>query len=178
MIARLEKLQAEKKRFSSGGELSNHLKNNEALRRDIEALSRAFLNKSVSGCSNCYMDAYLELINLNIKKAMTKVNSKFKLRAGALLRSPDGDISKNVSQFNLTDDLAIDHLKANPNSIKYFDKYPTQEEIDEIFGVGWFEVQPVQIQTEDTKDESIEYLNNRIAELEKLLQAKEIKKAK
>ena len=182
MIERLEKLQAEKKRFSNGSDLDNQLKTNKALQREIEVLSKAFLNKSVSGCSNCYMDAYIELVNLNIKKAMAKVNSKFKLRAGALLRSSDGDISKNVSQANLDDDKAIYHLKANPKAIKYFEKLPTQEELDEIFGEGYFEIQPEQIETiVDEANETIESLQNRITELEKELsdlQPKEVKKVK
>ena len=106
-------------------ELSLALKSDLALRSRIETLSRIYLHRTVSGCNNCYCDAYLELIHLNIDKAMAQENSKFKLKAGALLRDVvNHDISLTTTQHNLTDELALYHLKTHPEYAPLFEKLP------------------------------------------------------
>lgn len=130
MIERLKILKTSKGQFANNSELSERLKNDEALRKEVETLSRAFLNKTVSGCNNCYADAYYELINLDIQKAMDKEKCQFKLRAGALLRDINGDIGKNMTQANITDDLSLYHLKTNPNNKRLFHTLP--ESLDKL----------------------------------------------
>jgi len=125
MIRRLEIFQADKGRFNGIGELSQRLKTDKALRDEIEILTKAFLNKNVSGCSNCYADAYIELINLNIQTIMEKKKTKFVLLAGALLRDVvNGDAKKLCSQANITDELALYHLKTNPKCRDLFQQLP------------------------------------------------------
>lgn len=125
MIQRLIKFQENKGQFANGSELFNACKSNKDLRSEIETLSRYFLNRSVSGCQNCYMDAYIELSNLNIQKVMEKQKCDFKLRAGALLRDVAGrDSKKNCTNANITNELALHHLKTNPGCRKYFEKVP------------------------------------------------------
>ncbi|OJV40831.1 MAG: hypothetical protein BGO29_14785 [Bacteroidales bacterium 36-12] len=125
MINRLRVLQANKGQFANGRELSSACKTNKDLRHEIEVLSKHILNKNVSGCQNCYMDAYIELVNLNINKVMEKQKCDFRLRAGVLLRDVvSRDPKKNCSNANITNELALYHLKTNPECRKYFDKIP------------------------------------------------------
>jgi hypothetical protein len=131
MIERLTLLQANKGQFAKGGELSKACKTDAALRHEIEVLAKHYLSKSVSGCSNCYFDAYFELINLKLETAMSKDTCKFKLKAGALLQDVvNYDNGLLCSNANITDDLALYHLKTNKNAAKYFQELP--ENVDEL----------------------------------------------
>ena len=52
-------------------------------------------------------------------------NRLFELKAGALLIDVErGDNSKMATQHNLTDELALYHLRTNPKCIRLFTKYP------------------------------------------------------
>lgn len=129
MIERLKIIQANKGQFASGGELSKACKTESGLRHEIEVLAKHYLNKTVSGCSNCYFDAYFELINLKFETAMAKDTCKFKLKAGALLHDVvNYDNSLLCSNANITDELALYHLKTNPKSIRLFEKTPDDVE--------------------------------------------------
>jgi hypothetical protein len=125
MLDRLIKLQQDKKRFANGGELFQACRFDIELRKEIDSLSKQFLHRSPNGCSNCYMDAYLELINLDISKIKVMAESKFKLSHGVLLADVvNHDISKYMTVHNTTDELALYHLKTNPDSAKYFAELP------------------------------------------------------
>ncbi|MCL1936818.1 MAG: hypothetical protein FWF52_00275 [Candidatus Azobacteroides sp.] len=125
MIERLEALKS--KKFSNATELRNALKNDSQLRNEVEALSKYFLGRSVSGCGNCFFDAYMELIN---RKKMEE-KSKFQLPRGIVLYDPiNKDANKILTAANCTDELALYHLKYNPNCRKYFSGLP--ENIDEL----------------------------------------------
>ena len=131
MISRLKKLQEESNQFANPSELITSLKTNLALRNEIEFLSKAIFHKSVSGCSNCYFDAYIQLKSLNIDTVMEKIKCLFLLLAGALLHdviNQDNDLL--CSNANITDDLALYHLKTNPGCRKYFQELP--ENVDEL----------------------------------------------
>jgi hypothetical protein len=129
MIERLKQLQSTGGQFANIGNLSSELITNYALRKEIETLSKAFLNREVSGCKNCYADAYMELITLSIEKAMVKQASKFELIRGKLLRDIiNMDVSKNMTQANITDELSLYHLKTNPECVKFFAKLPNDWE--------------------------------------------------
>lgn len=110
MIERLKILKEQRGRFSNGREAASCLLKDQDLRHEIEVLSRVFLGKIVSGCGDCYAEAYAKLLNLNLKIAMEKLEVKFKLRAGALLEDIN-DHSKTISQANITDELALHHLR-------------------------------------------------------------------
>jgi len=131
MIERLKALQMNRKQFANSSELFPHLSTDSDLRIEIESLSKAIFHKSVSGCSNCYFDAYIELISLNLNIAMEKLKCSFLLLAGALLHDVvnfDNDLL--CSNANITDDLALYHLKTNPNCRQYFQTLP--ENVDEL----------------------------------------------
>ena len=125
MIERLKQLQANKVQFTAGGKLYDACKSDDNLRRDIEVLAKHYLHRSVSGCQNCYMDAYIQLATLNLEKVMNTENCDYKLRNGALLRDRiNQDVSLNCTNNNISNELALYHLKTNPGCVKYFEKFP------------------------------------------------------
>lgn len=74
------------------------------------------------GCSDCYRDAYMEiLIYLKRNKAMPK-KSDFVLKAGAIITF-FGE-PKCYSNANITDEAAIRFLALNPSNEKLFEKLP------------------------------------------------------
>ena len=123
MINRLKEFQARRSEFVNGADLSSCLVSNKELRNEIEILSKAFFHKNVSGCSNCYMDAYVKLMNLKIEEAMQKIECPFKLKAGALLQDIN-DRTKLCSQANITTELALHHLSKNPDCKRLFIQLP------------------------------------------------------
>ncbi len=83
---------------------------------------REELNKS---CSECWVDAYVLLMKAEPERFKKEENRAFELRAGALLLDiKGGDSTKMCTRVNLTDELALFHLKAEPRNIEYFSKYP------------------------------------------------------
>ena len=114
------------KKFNNANELRDALKNDNQLKHEVEVLAKHFLGRSVSGCGNCFEDAYWELIN--IKNMEEK---KFKVKAGAVLYDPvNKAVDKILTAANCTDELALYHLKHNPNCKKYFSVLP--EDVDEL----------------------------------------------
>lgn len=80
------------------------------------------LNKN---CTECWVDAYAVLATMDESKFEAISTRQFDLKAGALLIDVvKGDNSKMCTRVNLTDELALYHLKTNPNCIKMFSKYP------------------------------------------------------
>lgn len=152
MIERLETIQANKKQFANGSELFNACKTDSTLRHEIEVLAKYYLNRKVSGCQNCYMDAYVELINYNLEKAMSKDTCKFKLRAGALLHDVvnfDNDLL--CSNANITNELALYHLKTNKNAKKYFQTLP--EDVDDL--IEAFKLLGEELELSDAEKEAL-----------------------
>lgn len=95
-------------------------------RSETEALYRQGyreeLNKS---CSECWVDAYVLLMKAAPEKFGKAKERAFELRAGALLLDINGgDSTKMCTRVNLTDELALFHLKADPRNIEYFSRYP------------------------------------------------------
>ena len=128
MIERLISLKSYGSKFAKGGDFATFIQTNVEFRNLLETLSRRFLKRAVNGCSNCYMDAYFELINLNIEKVMKQTETQFQLVAGALLG--ENDLDNLMTNRNTTDELAIYHLLKEPKCIKFFSKVP--ENLDEI----------------------------------------------
>lgn len=79
------------------------------------------LNKS---CSDCWFDAFILIMKTDTKKLKAMQEKRFDLRAGALLLDPYGDPAKMVTHRNLTDELALYHLRTHPDCIRLFSKYP------------------------------------------------------
>ena len=118
-------IQALRPLFNDGRSLHERVQQDGELQREISELARHYLGREVRGCSNCYSDALFELLTLNIEKAMQKEECKFKLRGGKLLLDAvNGDVSKAMTQANISDELALYHLKTNPYCEEYFEELP------------------------------------------------------
>ena len=128
MIEKLISLKSYGSNFAKGGDFATFIQTNVEFRNLLETLSRRFLKRAVNGCSNCYMDAYFELINLNIEKVMKQIETQFQLVAGALLG--ENDLDNLMTNRNTTDELAIYHLLKDPKCIRFFSKVP--ENLDEL----------------------------------------------
>lgn len=130
MVNRLLKLQSSE-RFADSSELFKALREKDALREEIRVLTKTFLKRDVAGCTNCYADAFFELLTIKKEKAMGQLNVKFELRAGALLQDvANNDIAKNMSNANITDELSIYHLRTNPDCRRFFTRLP--ENIEQL----------------------------------------------
>lgn len=95
-------------------------------------LDRAFLDKMYyelfgkeitnRGCSDCYRDAYLEImVKLRKEKAMPK-KSDYKLKAGAVIQF-FGE-SRAYTSANLTNEVAERYLSLNPGNANMFAELP------------------------------------------------------
>lgn len=137
MIEQLQQLKTERSKYAGSAELYRALKNDLALQRAVRELTKYFLKREVRGCSNCLFDAYMELIHFNLdnkeifKKIMTQENCKFSIKKGILIS--DGNSANLLSNANITDKLALFHLKRNPKLIGKFDRYP--ENWEELTGI-------------------------------------------
>lgn len=118
-------IQALRPLFNDGRSLHERVQQDGELQREISELARHYLGREVRGCTNCYSDALFELLTLNIERAMQKEECKFKLRGGKLLLDAvNGDVSKAMTQANISDELALYHLKTNPYCEEYFEELP------------------------------------------------------
>lgn len=85
-------------------------------------VSGSSLNKN---CSECWVDAYAVIIKADPAESEKRAKRKFDLKAGALLIDrKTGDNSKMCSMHNITDELALYHLRINPGCIRFFSRYP------------------------------------------------------
>jgi hypothetical protein len=124
METRLQNLKNSKRNFKSESEISLAVSVDYSLRKEIEDLSRFFLGREVNGCRNCYADAYLNLINFPQKRVFEMNKCVFELNKNKLLYDVHGDLSKLLSQANITNTLALYHLKTNPECVKFFTRMP------------------------------------------------------
>src|ERR1035437_3355977 len=176
MIERLITLQSNRKQFVNADELISSLKTDSALRNEIEFLSKVFLHKTVSGCSNCYFDSYMQLISLKIEIAMEKLKCVFLLLAGALLQDTvnyDNDLL--CSNANITDDLALYHLKSNPFCRSLFQTLP--EDVDALIEAYVLPGEEIQLSEEDQAALDLEVQNQIDAENVVIAQIVEMLKA-
>lgn len=106
------------------------IREDRGFRGQLEALyERYFHRKLNKGCTNCWLDAYVLLMRFDIGKLKSMAARKFELKAGALLidvKSGRNDLM--ATHHNLTDELALYHLRTNPKCIKHFSKYPANWE--------------------------------------------------
>lgn len=131
------KLLAYKKQAVSMSALLNLLKKDPELTSLIINLSKKYLNRVVSGCSNCMSDAFMELINLTDDKIMEKDNLLFKVKNGTVLT----DIkTRTVTEKTLTaatvnNELPLYHLLTRGAKIlKFFTLVPANiEELLEAY---------------------------------------------
>lgn len=95
-------------------------------RVETEMLYRRAYNASLNkSCGDCWIDAYAVLMKTDPVKFDALSGRSFDLRAGALLLDVvNGDNDKMCTRVNLTDELALYHLKTNPNCIDFFSRLP------------------------------------------------------
>lgn len=115
-----------RKDLKGDADLIKYLDKNPHLKGMAKNLMLFYFNEAIRGCNNCFIDATIRLLGINLDSELAnKEDCVFHLCNGALLR--DTETHKQsllVSQFNLTFENAIWHLKQNPSKIKYFDKFP------------------------------------------------------
>lgn len=135
-IERIQALKTRGAQHSNSRELLNQIKADYAFKREIGELYYEIFQKRVTGCNNCYADAFFELINLlKEEKGMeTKIEKKFIIKRGVLLYDQVNlDAGKMMSYINQTTELALYHLATNPGCVKYFAQLPDnwQEQVEE-----------------------------------------------
>lgn len=102
------------------------VKSDAAFRQQVETLYVCIFHRPLNKrCSDCWLDAFLLLRRTPTDYLMAIKQRQFELRYGALLIDVvDHDDRKMVSAHNLTDELALYHLRTNPRCIDKFTRYP------------------------------------------------------
>lgn len=110
----------------SPAEVREKFRNEPDFKTEIEDLYHGVFHEKVRRtCSNCWEDAFIMLMTKKVGQMVELSERKFELKAGAVLYDlPSGDNSKMVSRHNLTDELAVYHLRKDPSRIKFFSVYP------------------------------------------------------
>lgn len=98
-------------------------------RSAIETLYNKVCGKPIrrSGCSDCYRDAYIEVVTTLKRLGTMPTISNYVLKAGVVLS--DGFGSSNFYTLsNIPDDVAEKHLALYPNDIDLFERTPSDWE--------------------------------------------------
>lgn len=120
------------------------------------------------------MDAYIQLVTLNIEKVMNTEKCEYRLRNGALLRDAvNHDISFNCTNNNISNELALYHLKTNPGCKSKFEKLPKDYEKQ----VEAYKLHAELELSEEEKAAQKEAEISLVAEIAELLKAKTTKTA-
>lgn len=93
------------------------------------SIFRRHLNKS---CGDCWFDAYILIMRGDPVKLKVMQNKRYDLRAGAVLVDPK-DPTKTITTKNMTDELAIYHLRIHPTCKRLFSVLPENWE-EEVYG--------------------------------------------
>ncbi len=122
------------------------IKEDAGFRNTLASLYRQSFHKHLNtGCSNCWLDAFVMLRRLTKQTFEDMKNRLFELKAGALLVDViNGDNAKMATHHNLTDELALYHLRTNPKSIRLFSKYPE----------NWQELAEAEAEPQPTNEEA------------------------
>ena len=130
MTDMLERLRAYQSKYGSlkGEAYRAHtleLEKNPALHREVDELSRYFLNKSVSRCGFCLIEADLALRRITEQQMENVAHPDYELRAGTLLHDPiNKEFSKILTPRNITEDLCLYHIAFNKDALSYFTRVP------------------------------------------------------
>ena len=130
MTDMLERLRAYQSKYGSlkGEAYRAHtleLEKNPALHREVDELSRYFLNKSVSRCGFCLIEADLALRRITEQQMKNVAHPDYELRAGTLLHDPiNKEFSKILTPRNITEELCLYHIAFNKDALSYFTRVP------------------------------------------------------
>lgn len=126
----LERLRAYQSKYGSlkGEAYRAHtleLEKNPALHREVDELSRYFLNKAVSRCGFCLIEADLALRRITEQQMKNVAHPDYELRAGTLLHDPiNKEFSKILTPRNITEELCLYHIAFNKDALSYFIRVP------------------------------------------------------
>lgn len=76
------------------------------------------------GCTNCKKKKTTEIQNVVYEDIESKIESNFRLKGIVGIIQMSFGSGQFISNANITDDLAIEFLKVNPNRISMFEAYP------------------------------------------------------
>lgn len=111
----MARLQDMKPRFDAGFSLSD--------RAFLTSLHSLLYNRTITltGCSDCYRDAYLVMCNYLKKRKNMPIQTEYRLLPGAIIHEFG---SSDYYSHNVPTPIAEKWLKADPSRITYFDRYP------------------------------------------------------
>ena len=114
----------------SSAEVRRLIKEDKTFKSTLSALYHSTYRKHLNtDCGNCWLDAFVLLMRSSKQKLQAMKERQFELKAGALLVDVvKGDNALMATHHNLTDELALYHLRTNPKCIKLFAKYPAEWE--------------------------------------------------
>lgn len=98
----------------------------EAIIRDLYLV---LFTKTLGGCGSCLADAMVQLYHYPEDRIKAIMECKFKLKSGAVLMDASNKLP-NVTNANLTDDLAIAYLRDNRLRECMFTQVP--DNLDEL----------------------------------------------
>lgn len=130
MLDRLKKYQEEYRALpiKEGRAYITKLDSDNKIRKEIAALAKYFLNRTVTNCGWCYIELHILLLKLN-PDIMVEKTQEYQLRAGTLLHDPvNRDVKEILTPHSLTEERALRHLAYNSNARKFFTILP--EDID------------------------------------------------
>lgn len=109
----------------SAAEVRSLISSSKEFRNETERLYTSIYHQKLNkSCGDCWLDAYVLIMKGNPEKIRAMADKKFDLRAGAVLIDPYGDPEKTITHHNVTDELALYHLRTHPDCAKYFSTLP------------------------------------------------------
>ena len=111
---------------TKGKEIANKKISNDTVKLLKDLTFEVLSKKLNNGCSTCYYEAYHEIINFDKNKLMEKLNCKYKLKVGVLLRT-FGKPEMDCNYKTITDVKAEFHLNNDPFKIAYFESMPDEK---------------------------------------------------
>lgn len=104
-----------------------------AFRAETERIYYSIYRKRLNrSCGDCWLDAYILIMRGDRERQKKMMNKRYDLRAGAVLVDPK-DPTKNATTHNITDELAIHHLRIHPTCKRLFSVLPENWE-EEVYG--------------------------------------------
>ena len=123
----------EKYKGMSSAQVRGLISSSSEFRNETESLYTSIYHQKLNkNCGDCWLDAYILIMKGNPEKLKAMQEKRFDLRAGAVLIDPHGDPKKTITHLNITDELALYHLRTHPDCIKMFSLYPEDWENEAI----------------------------------------------
>lgn len=107
-------------------DMSKLVRSSADFRGVLRSLYEQCFHDTLNGaCINCWWDAYHVMTTSPIERLEKMQTKKFDLRAGCVLIDVVGhDNALTATRHNITDELALYHLRTHPEYISEFSKYP------------------------------------------------------